>query len=82
MFPNGTAYLALDAIPGPLELTFTTDVLSVGAFAIGDAGFGPGSIVLTAFGDSNNVLTTVSVPSVPVSAWPTNFIGSTKYIAN
>lgn len=73
--PNGTAFLALDAIPGPIELTFPADVLSVGALVTGSAGNSPGSIVLTAFGDSNNILSTVRVPAVPVSAWPTNFIG-------
>ena len=71
----GTAFLALDAIPGPLELTFSTDVLSVGAVVTGSAGNVPGSIILTALGDSNNVLSTASVPTVPVSGWPANFVG-------
>ena len=49
-------------------------MLSVGALVTGSAGDEPGSIILTAFGDSNNILSSVSVPAVPVSAWPTNSI--------
>jgi hypothetical protein len=68
--PDGTAYLDLDALPGPLEFLLPVDVNGVSALVTGT----PGTITLSAFGASNNLLKTASIPAVPVSAWRTNMI--------
>jgi hypothetical protein len=76
--PDGTAYLALDVISGPIEFTFPFDVFRVGALVTG-ASFTPGGsatpINLSAFDSKGNLLETVTIGSVKVSDWRNNFLG-------
>ena len=69
--PDGSAYLALNADPGPIEFTFNSDMLRVGALVTGGRGF----IILSAFDASGHLLETVSVSKVNVSNWRSNFVG-------
>jgi hypothetical protein len=71
--PFGNAYLALDgnATIGPIELTFSSDMAIVGGYVTGL----PGSIALRAFDASDNFLGMVSISTVNVSQWSSNFVG-------
>jgi hypothetical protein len=77
--PFGNAYLALNAYAGggPIELTFSSDMDRVGGYIT--AGYispdPPGTITLTAFDASDNLLGVVSISSVDVSQWSLNFLG-------
>ena len=75
--PDGSAYLALNSHPGPIEFTFTSDVFRVGALVAGGTAFGmgPGFSTLSAFDASGKLLETVSVTKVNVSSWSSNFAG-------
>jgi hypothetical protein len=72
--PNGTAYFALNAHPGPIEFTFPSPVLRVGAFITGGGSPG-GAGILSAFDRSGNILESVRRSKVNVSDWKTNFLG-------
>lgn len=66
--PFGSAYLlAL----GPIEFTFMSDMLRVGAYITGT----PGTITLNAFDASNTLLESVPISSVSVANWGLNFLG-------
>lgn len=71
--PGGSAYLGLDdpAASGPIEFTFASDMLRVGALVTG----APGSITLDVFDAGGFLLETLTIPTVVVGSWPTNFIG-------
>ena len=70
----GSAYLGLDSLApsGPIEFTFPSDMLRVGAYVTGVPS--PG-ITLQAFDASNVLLETVNIASVNVSQWGNNFLG-------
>jgi len=76
--PFSTAYLgAFDNIGGDTQpvsfrLTFASDVLAVGAYV---TGIPTTNVRLDAYNASNNLLESVTVGTVPVSQWGTNFIG-------
>ena len=71
--PFGSAYLALNdyAASGPIEFTFSTDMLRVGGYVTGAFG----DITMSTFDSSAVLLETVSIGSVDVSSWGSNFIG-------
>ncbi len=73
--PNGTAYLGLDssALAGPIEFTFASDISRIGAL-VDSSNYGR-NITLSAFDAANNLLETVSIGSIQVSQWRSNFLG-------
>jgi hypothetical protein len=73
--PFGTAYLALDAPEpqGPIELTFPSDILRVGAYVTASSLSGP--ITLSVFDTANHILETATISPVNVSLWGNNFLG-------
>ncbi|WP_143845440.1 PEP-CTERM sorting domain-containing protein [Nostoc sp. T09] len=73
--PNGTAYLGLNSVAsaGPIEFTFASDIRRIGAF-VDSVNFGR-DITLSAFDAANNLLETVSIASINVSQWRSNFLG-------
>lgn len=77
--PDGSAYLGFNnpASSGSIEFTFASNVLRAGALVTSESsGFsGNGVISLLAFDSSNNFLDKVSISSVSVSDWRTNFLG-------
>jgi hypothetical protein len=66
--PFGSAYLLAF---GPIEFTFMSDMLRVGAYVTGDSD----TITLSAFDASNNLLESASISSVLVNDWGSNFLG-------
>ncbi len=70
--PDGTAFLALDAHPGPIEFTFASDMVRVGAL---EAGGPPGFVTLSAFDGSGRLLEAVTLPKASQTEWATTFIG-------
>jgi hypothetical protein len=71
--PEGSAYIALNSNPGPIEFTFASDMLRVGALVTG--GSEGGSIVMSAYDASGNLLETTTISTVTVSNWGSNFVG-------
>ncbi|MGI0483796.1 DUF4347 domain-containing protein [Pantanalinema rosaneae CENA516] len=69
--PQGTAYLGLNQAGASYELSFNQNVLRVGGLITASSG----SIELQAFDASNNLLETVSIASVNVNSWSSNFLG-------
>ena len=69
--PHGTAFIALNAHPGPIEFTFPFDLIRVGAFEAGDAGF----VTLSAFDASGRLLETLTLAKSSEAHWTTTFIG-------
>jgi hypothetical protein len=78
--PDGKAYLGqsnpnLDT--GPLEFTFATPMLRVGALFATSTPFdsSPASVTLEAIGANGTLLESVSVTGVQPQAWATDFVG-------
>lgn len=73
--PSGTAYLGLNsfASAGPIEFSFASDISRIGAL-VDSANYGR-NITLSAFDAANNLLETVSIGSIQVSQWRSNFLG-------
>jgi len=71
--PFGSAYLAMDdpTDPVPIELSFATSMLRVGAYVTGASG----AITLTTFDTVGAVIESTTLSSVTVSQWGDNFIG-------
>lgn len=71
--PFGDAYFALDdtSATGPIVIDLASDMERVGAYvtALGD------DIFMEAYNSSDVLLDSVSISSVDVSLWSTNFIG-------
>jgi hypothetical protein len=69
--PDGSAFLALDAHPGPIQFLFPYDVTRVGALVAGNPGFA----TLSAFDVAGNLLSTATRDKASVSDWSSNFLG-------
>ena len=72
--PFGSAYLGLNgtaAAVGPIEFTFASDMLRVGAYVTGT----PGNITLTAYDQFGGLLESTSLATINVALWGNNFIG-------
>jgi hypothetical protein len=71
--PFGDAFIALNAFAtsGPIEFTFASDMLRVGAYVTGSQG----NITLSAYDAGGILLESTSIASVDKSLWGNNFIG-------
>jgi hypothetical protein len=78
--PDGSAYLGFASVSTSvlefpvLEFTFSSDMLRVGGLITSASSIGL-PIALSAFDASGTLLETVTIPSVPVSDWNSNFLG-------
>ena len=76
--PSGSAYLGVFDSPSPptndilLDFRFSEDMLRVGALATGGEGV---AITLEVYDASGTLLESVTLNTVPVSQWGTNFLG-------
>lgn len=76
--PSGTAYFGYNdfASSGPVEFTFDSNISLVGAYVNTSVGSDLlGLLNLSAFDGDGNLLETVSLSSVQVGNWSTNFLG-------
>lgn len=73
--PDGTAFGCGNTLPGSSwDFTLPAPHEKVGLFAT-FTGDNTGTITLSAFDAFDNLVETVSIPAVPLSAWATNFLG-------
>lgn len=78
--PDGSAYLTFTSVSTSvldlpaLEFTFSSDILRVGGLITSASSIGL-PIALSAFDASGTLLETVTISTVPVSDWGSNFLG-------
>jgi hypothetical protein len=74
--PDGSAYLAIN-FGSVVEFTFPSDIVRVGGLVTSavETSAGSNPINLSAFDEFGTLLETVTIPSVNVSDWSSNFLG-------